>query len=60
MQLETKGTKREEWPGYSNIAEELALSPNTVSTYRIRILKKLKLESNADLVRYAIKHGLVE
>ena len=44
----------------SNIAEELALSPNTVSTYRIRILKKLKLESNTDLVRYAIKHGLVE
>ncbi|MEO8166032.1 MAG: response regulator transcription factor [Betaproteobacteria bacterium] len=44
----------------SNIAEELDLSPNTVSTYRIRILKKLKLETNSDLVRYAIKHGLVE
>ncbi len=44
----------------TNIAEELALSPNTVSTYRLRILKKLKLEHNADLVRYAIKHRLVE
>ncbi len=44
----------------SNIAEELVLSPNTVSTYRIRILKKLKLDSNTDLVRYAMKHGLVE
>jgi DNA-binding NarL/FixJ family response regulator len=44
----------------SNIAEELILSPNTVSTYRIRILKKLKLDSNTDLVRYAMKHGLVE
>ncbi len=44
----------------SNIAEELTLSPNTVSTYRIRILKKLKVETNSDLVRYAIKHGLVE
>ncbi|HEY0433125.1 MAG TPA: response regulator transcription factor [Chitinophagaceae bacterium] len=44
----------------SNIAEELELSPNTVSTYRIRILKKLKVETNSDLVRYAIKHGLVE
>ena len=44
----------------TNIAEELFLSPNTISTYRIRILKKLKLENNAELVRYAIKHGLVE
>ena len=44
----------------TSIAEELTLSPNTVSTYRIRILKKLKLENNSDLVRYAVKHGLVE
>jgi len=44
----------------THIAKELALSPNTVSTYRNRILKKLKLENNADLVRYAVKHGLAE
>lgn len=44
----------------THIADELDLSPNTVSTYRIRILKKLKLASNADLVRYAVKHGLTE
>jgi DNA-binding NarL/FixJ family response regulator len=44
----------------TSIAEELFLSPNTISTYRIRILKKLKLEHNADLVRYAIKHRLME
>jgi two-component system invasion response regulator UvrY len=44
----------------TSIAEELTLSPNTVSTYRIRILRKLKLEHNSDLVRYAVKHGLVE
>lgn len=44
----------------THIAEELSLSPNTVSTYRVRILKKLKVETNADLVRYAVKHGLVE
>jgi two-component system, NarL family, invasion response regulator UvrY len=44
----------------THIAKELALSPNTVSTYRNRILKKLKLENNADLVRYAAKHGVVE
>lgn len=43
----------------TQIAEELSLSPNTVSTYRIRVLKKLKLDHNADLVRYAIEHRLV-
>ena len=44
----------------THIAKELRLSPNTVSTYRLRILRKLKLDNNADLVRYAVKHGLVE
>jgi DNA-binding NarL/FixJ family response regulator len=44
----------------TQIAAELSLSPNTVSTYRLRILKKLKVDNNADLVRYAVKHGLVE
>jgi DNA-binding NarL/FixJ family response regulator len=44
----------------SQIAEELLLSQSTVSTYRNRILKKLVLETNADLVRYAIKQGLME
>ena len=44
----------------THIAKALCLSPNTISTYRIRILKKLKLENNADLVRYAIKYRLME
>lgn len=44
----------------AHIAKELALSPNTVSTYRLRILKKLKVDNNADLVRYAVRHGLAE
>lgn len=44
----------------TQIAAELGLSPNTVSTYRLRILGKLKLENNADLVRYAVRHALVE
>lgn len=44
----------------SRIADELGLSPNTVSTYRLRVLKKLKFRTNADIVRYALKHGLVE
>ena len=42
----------------THIAKELGLSPNTVSTYRLRLLRKLKLESNADLVRYAVRHVL--
>jgi DNA-binding NarL/FixJ family response regulator len=44
----------------TQIAEELFLSPNTVSTYRVRILRKLKVLTNADIVRYAVKHGLME
>ncbi|HXT68875.1 MAG TPA: response regulator transcription factor [Vicinamibacterales bacterium] len=43
----------------SDIAVELALSSKTVSTYRSRVLEKLHLRTNADLVRYAIEHKLV-
>ena len=42
------------------IAEELCLSVKTVSTYRSRILEKMKMRNNAELMRYAIKHGLVD
>ncbi len=41
------------------IAKELDLSPNTVSTYRIRILEKMKMKTNAEITHYAIKNGLV-
>lgn len=41
------------------IAEELCLSVKTVSTYRSRILQKMKMKNNAELMHYAIKHGLV-
>jgi two-component system invasion response regulator UvrY len=44
----------------SEIAAELNLSVSTVSTYRIRILEKLNLRTNADLTYYAIKQGLVD
>lgn len=44
----------------SEIADKLALSVKTISTYRTRILEKTNLKSNADLVRYAIQNGLVE
>ncbi len=42
------------------VAAALALSEKTVSTYRARILTKLKLKSTAELIRYALKHGLSE
>jgi len=42
------------------IAYELGLSVQTVSTHRRRLLHKLRLHTTADLVRYAIRHGLAE
>lgn len=42
-----------------NIAERLHLSPNTVTTYRTRVLEKMQMRSNADLTRYAIENGLL-
>lgn len=38
----------------AQIANELSLSPKTISTYRTRLLEKLKLRTTADLIRYAI------
>ena len=42
------------------IANKLSLSVKTVSTYRSRILGKMDMKNNAQLVRYAIQHRLVE
>jgi DNA-binding NarL/FixJ family response regulator len=42
------------------IAEELQLAPNTVSTYKSRLMEKLGQASLSDLVRYALRHGLVD
>lgn len=44
----------------ADIAEELALSPKTVSVYRARILEKMGMSNNAELTHYAIKHNLVD
>jgi len=44
----------------NRIGKEMFLSPSTISTYRVRILRKLGLASNAELVHYAIKHQLIE
>jgi two-component system, NarL family, invasion response regulator UvrY len=42
------------------MAEAMFLSVKTVSTYRSRVLEKLKLETNSDLTYYALKHGLIQ
>src|SRR5205085_3549622 len=44
----------------SEIARELSLSVRTVSTYRTRILEKMGLRNNAELMHYAMQHQLVE
>ena len=44
----------------SEIAEEVSLSVNTISTYRSRILDKLNLNNNAEITRYAIDNNLVK
>jgi len=44
----------------SDIAEKMALSVKTISTYRARILEKMEMKSNAELTHYAIKNNLVE
>ncbi len=43
----------------SDIAEQLLLSPKTVSVYRARVLEKLSLSNNSELTVYAIRNGLV-
>jgi DNA-binding NarL/FixJ family response regulator len=42
------------------IARDLRLSPKTASTYKTRVMQKLKVESDAELVRYAVAHQLVK
>lgn len=43
----------------SDIAQQLSLSPKTVSVYRARVLEKLGLSNNAELTVYAIRNGVV-
>ena len=43
----------------SDIANDLVLSPKTVSVYRARVLEKLQLANNSELTVYAIRNGLV-
>ena len=48
--------------GYTNnqIAERLVISPKTVDTHRTHIMDKLNLHSRAELVKYAMRRGLLE
>ncbi len=43
----------------ADIAEDLRLSPKTVSVYRSRVLEKLQLSNSSELTVYAIRNGLV-
>lgn len=44
----------------ARIAQDLSLSVNTINTYRARILEKMNLRSNADIIRYALEHSLID
>ena len=43
-----------------HIAVSMSLSIKTISTFRTRVMEKMKLESNSDLTYYAIKNGLIQ
>lgn len=47
------------WSG-KEIADHLHISGKTVTTYRSRLLEKLRLSSTADLIRYAVDHKIAE
>jgi DNA-binding NarL/FixJ family response regulator len=46
--------------GVNEIAQELFISNKTVSTHKARLMQKLNFQNNAELVRYAADHGLIE
>jgi len=54
LQLVAEGNSSKE------IAEKLFLSPKTIETYRSRIMSKLDLKDTSALVRFALRHGIIE
>ena len=44
----------------SDIAADLHLSAKTVSTHKARLMEKLGVDNNADLVHYAVRHRLID
>jgi len=43
----------------TQIAAEMSLSVKTISTYRVRLLEKMRMKTNAEVTRYAIEHRLI-
>jgi DNA-binding NarL/FixJ family response regulator len=43
----------------NQISKKLSLSNSSISTYRARILEKMKMSSTTDIIRYVVKHGLL-
>ena len=43
----------------SQIAQSLSLAPTTISTHRSRIMQKFNMNTNSELTRYAITHGII-
>ncbi len=43
-----------------HMADSMSLSVKTVSTYRTRVMQKMRLDSNSDLTYYALKNGLIQ
>jgi DNA-binding NarL/FixJ family response regulator len=48
-----------EGKGNGEIADELSISKSAVSTHRARLLRKMNMKTNADIIRYMIKQGLI-
>ena len=44
----------------TDIAEELCLSVKTISTYRARVLEKMRMKNNSELTKYALQNQLVD
>ncbi|HSV35860.1 MAG TPA: response regulator transcription factor [Ramlibacter sp.] len=46
--------------GVNEVADQLAISNKTVSTHKARLMRKMNFQSNAELVRYGVAHGLAD
>ena len=42
------------------ISDKLKLAETTVRTYRVRILEKMKMKNDPEIIHYAVRHGLVD
>ncbi len=44
----------------NEMLDELKLAETTVRTYRVRILEKMKMKNDPEIIHYAVRHGLVD